>query len=62
MDTKHLFTSKTFWMNIVGLAMTLGDVLPPKYAAIVLPAANIAMRLISSQPVNLFPPSDKPVQ
>ena len=55
MDSKHLFLSKTFWGNILGLALTIGGLLPQKWAVPVMAVANIGLRLISNQPVNLFP-------
>lgn len=55
MDSKHLLFSKTFWANVLGLALTVGGILPTKYAAPVLTIANIGLRLLSNQPVNLFP-------
>jgi len=55
MDSKHLFLSKTFWGNVAGLALTLSGVLPQKFAAPVMIGANIVLRLISDQPVHLFP-------
>ena len=54
MDTKSLFLSKTFWLNVLGLAVTLGNVLPQKWAVPVLAIANIGMRLITNQPAGLF--------
>ena len=54
MDSKSLFVSKTFWMNVFGLALTLANVLPPKWGMPVLAVANIGMRLITNQPAGLF--------
>ena len=54
MDTKSLFLSKTFWLNVLGLAVTVGNVLPQKWAVPVLAVANIGMRLITNQPAGLF--------
>ena len=54
MDTKSLFLSKTFWLNVLGLAVTLGNVLPQKWAVPLLAVANIGMRLITNQPAGLF--------
>ena len=59
MDTKHLFASKTFWLNILGLATTVGGLLPQKYAVPVLAIANIGLRLITNQPVGIFPVAEK---
>ena len=54
MDTKSLFLSKTFWLNVLGLALTVGNVLPQKWGMPVLAVANIGMRLITNQPAGLF--------
>lgn len=53
MDKKSIFKSKTFWLNILGLAATVSGVLPPKYAMPVMAISNIGMRLITNQPVGL---------
>jgi hypothetical protein len=62
MDAKSLFASKTFWLNIIGLAMTIGNILPQKWSVPVLVAANIGNRLITDGPAYLLPPSDTKVQ
>ena len=54
MDTKSLFLSKTFWLNVLGLAVTVGNILPQKWAVPVLAIANIGMRFITNQPAGLF--------
>ena len=41
MDSKHLLASKTFWMNVLGLAITVGGLLPQKWAVPVLAVANL---------------------
>ena len=46
---KSIFASKTFWLNVLGIATAYAGVLPPKYAAPTLAVANIAVRLITSQ-------------
>jgi len=43
-DMKSLFVSKTFWLNITGIALSIGGVLPPKFGLPVLAVANVAMR------------------
>lgn len=53
--TKHLFKSRTFWLNVLGAAATIGEVLPMKYAAPTLAIANIGMRLLTNQGVSLLP-------
>lgn len=62
MDAKHLVASKTFWVNLFGLALTVADVLPQKWSLPVLAVANIGIRLVTDQPVRLFPASDKSVK
>jgi hypothetical protein len=53
MDAKHILTSKTFWVNVVSLAATYGGYLPPQYAAVIVPVANLVLRLWTKQPVTL---------
>jgi hypothetical protein len=48
---KSLITSKTFWLNLIGLASTVAGVLPPKYAAVVLPLANVGVRLLTDSAI-----------
>ena len=52
MDTKSLFLSKTFWLNVLGLAVTVGNILPQKWAVPVLAIANIGMRLLNITFIN----------
>ena len=54
METKALLKSKTFWLNLLGLAGALAGVLPQKWAVPVLAISNIGMRLVTNQPVGLF--------
>lgn len=59
--SKSIFASRTFWLNVAGLVIALGSGaagvhLDPKLAASVLAAGNIALRLITEDPVHLFPP------
>ena len=55
-DMKSLFVSKTFWLNITGIALSIGGVLPPKFGLPVLAVANVAMRLLTNQPVSVLGP------
>ncbi len=55
MDSKHLFMSKTFWANVGGLALTVAGILPQKWAVPVMAVANVILRIVSNQPVNIFP-------
>ena len=52
---KNILKSKTFWVNALTLAGTVGGYLPTKYAAPTLAIANIGLRLITSQPVSVLP-------
>lgn len=54
-DSKHLLLSKTFWLNVIGLALTVGEILPQKWATPVMVVANVVNRLITDQPTHLFP-------
>ena len=58
MDSKGFWKSKTFWLNLLSLAGTLGGVLPEKYALPTLAVVNIALRFVSNQPLNVFPQKD----
>jgi hypothetical protein len=51
--TKSIFASKTFWFNVATALVTYGGYLPPKYAAIVLPLGNIALRFLTDAPVSV---------
>ena len=59
--TKSIWVSKTFWLNIIGLAVLalnqMGTVLPPNaapYIAAALAALNILMRFLTEVPVSLM--------
>lgn len=58
MQPKSIFASKTFWLNFLGTAATLGleygNLLPMKYSVSVLAVANIINRFFTSQPVSLL--------
>lgn len=54
MPSKNILLSKTFWSNIAAILLTASDVLPAKYAVVVVAVGNILLRLITNQPVNLF--------
>jgi hypothetical protein len=53
MNPKSIFASKTFWANVALFALTYANVLPKEYAALVIAVANIALRFLTKQPVNL---------
>jgi hypothetical protein len=51
--SKPIYKSKTFWLNILGIAASVAEVLPPEYAVPVLAIANIGIKLIPTIPVKL---------
>jgi len=51
---KSIFASKTFWLNVLGIAATYGNFLPQKYAIPVIGVVNIVNRFLTSQPVNIL--------
>lgn len=53
--SKNFLKSKTFWLNLGGLALTYGNLLPPKYAVPTLAIANIGVRLLTNQPLTILP-------
>lgn len=54
-QSKSIFASKTFWVNVLMGAAAYGGFLPPKYAAVVVPVANVALRIVTNQPVSVLP-------
>jgi hypothetical protein len=48
---KSLLTSKTFWLNVIGLAVSVAEVVPPKYGVPALAVLNILMRVVTEQPI-----------
>lgn len=52
---KSLFVSKTFWLNVLGIAVSVSGYVPPKYGMPVMAVANIGVRLLTNQPVSLLP-------
>lgn len=53
--SKNILQSKTFWLNVLGIAALVGGVLPPKYGGPLLGVVNILNRLQTSQPVTVLP-------
>ena len=53
-SAKSLFISKTFWFNILSLAITIGELLPDRIALGVVAVGNLGLRIISGQPVKLW--------
>ena len=56
---KSIFASKTFWLNLLGGAVAVAQVIPPKYSVPTLAVANIGMRLITNQVTYILPPAEK---
>ena len=56
--SKSLFKSKIFWVNILTAANELLGVVPIPHAIGALAVVNIALRLITRQPVHMIPPGD----
>jgi hypothetical protein len=50
---KSIFASKTFWANVLALAAVIAGVLPPKYAAVVMPLVNVLLRFVTDSEVTL---------
>lgn len=53
MDPKSLLKSKTFWFNVLSLAATYSGYLPPQYAAVAVPLANLLLRYVTTSPVSV---------
>lgn len=53
-SAKSIFTSKTFWLNVIGLGLTISGYLPPQYAVPVMAVLNIANRFLTTGPVSLM--------
>lgn len=56
--SKSLFVSKTFWFNLVTATVELTGVLPIPQgtAAGILAVGNVALRLLTNQPVHIVDP------
>lgn len=52
-DAKHILLSKTFWINVGGLGITLAGLLPQKWALPVITVANLINRLATGGPITL---------
>lgn len=58
MDSKSIFASKTFWFNVLSLAVvagsgSLGVTIPPKVAVPLVTIGNLGLRWLTNQPVSL---------
>ena len=52
---KSIFLSRTFWLNVLGIAASVGGILPVKYGVPIMSVVNIGMRLVTSKPVSVLP-------
>jgi hypothetical protein len=48
---KSLFTSKTFWLNLIGIATSVAGFVPPEYGVPALAILNVINRLFTDQPI-----------
>jgi hypothetical protein len=55
---KNILKSKTFWLNVIGVAADYGGYLPQKYAIPVMAGVNIVNRFFTSVPITLLPVSN----
>lgn len=53
--SKSLFASKTFWVNVLSAGLELSQVLPipPGYLLLATNVINIALRVLTDQPVHV---------
>ena len=56
---KSIFASKTFWFNVITLAISLGQgqlgiQLPADVSAAIIAVGNVLLRIVSSQPVRVL--------
>ena len=56
MKSKTIFASKTFWLNLIGIASLAVPGLPvnPEVVGYVMAGLNVAMRVITSGPVHVL--------
>jgi hypothetical protein len=61
MPSKSFWKSKTFWLNILGMATTFAPGLPvdPATMVYVLGGLNLANRLLTESAVHLVTPPDR---
>jgi hypothetical protein len=56
---KSLFTTKTFWINLLMAALTIldmqyfGNMVPEQIKALIVLGVNMVLRLLTNQPVTL---------
>lgn len=54
MNVKSIFASKTFWLNVIGLASLFVPNLSPQYSMPILAVLNIANRFLTNGSVNIM--------
>jgi hypothetical protein len=52
--TKHILKSKTFWVNTLTLVIHLSGYLPAKWIALVLPVANVLLRIVTTEGITFL--------
>ena len=53
---KHIFLSKTFWVNTLSTILMYTDVIPVnKYSILVLGIINLVLRFLTNQPITVVP-------
>ena len=58
---KSLFKSKTFWINVIGVAATIFGAIPATTPTIIAGGAiNIALRILTKEPVEVIPTPPPP--
>lgn len=53
--SKNILQSRTFWLNVLGIAVIVAKVIPPEYGGPALAIANIGVRMLTNQPVTVLP-------
>ena len=48
---KSLLKSKTFWVNVVGLALQVSGLVDPKYRVPAMAILNVILRALMSEPI-----------
>ena len=51
MGGKALVYSKTFWVNLLGFAVSVAGLVDPKYGLPALAVLNVILRLMTSAPI-----------
>ena len=48
---KSLLKSKTFWINVIGLALQISGVVDPKYGVPAMAILNVVLRGLTTEPI-----------